>query len=270
MSVDLGYGIHMVTRAEWGARPPRYVNRIATPTPELWLHHTAGAGDDGPSDARAIQDYHMDVKGWSDIAYSFLVDDDGTVYEGRGAGVAGGHTAGHNTISHAICAMGNYEVQAAGPALLDAIRRLGAAGRDRGWWPGRLTGGHRDASGASTACPGRNLYAALSSLTFPTTEPPEDDVPAGPAVVNVQGVIYTFGRSANNELWYSVWDGDPATLSQVGWANLGGNLTSGPSATVTFDGKITVMARGTDGAVWARVYSGGVWGGWFKYGGLVA
>jgi len=259
VTIDLGYGVQLVTRAEWGARPPRYVNRIATPTPELWLHHTAGAGDDGPADVRDIQDYHMDVKGWSDIAYSYLVDDDGTVYQGRGAGVAGGHTEGHNTISHAICAMGNYETQTVGPVLLDAIRRLGAAGRDRRWWPGRFTGGHRDASGASTACPGRLLYAQLPNLAFPTSPPPLEVTVPGPNRVDV------FVRGTDNQLWHRWWS--TADAKWFEWEALGGVLTSDPAASWCGD-QLDVFARGTDAALYHIWYVDGVgWSGWEALGG---
>lgn len=122
---------------------------------------------------RAIQAYHQDVKGWNDIAYSFVIDPATlTIYEGRGAGIAGGHTEGHNTISHAICVMGNFENDKVPPGLVSLLREFIAYGDARGWWRS-LSGGHRDASGASTACPGRNLYATIPSIT---SEQDEDDM----------------------------------------------------------------------------------------------
>jgi len=164
--------MEIITREQWGARPPRHRNSITTPTSELWLHHAAGGvvvGDDHVSDAdlkriRAIQNYHMDVRGWSDIAYSFLMDPDGNVFEGRGTGVAGGHTRGHNTVSHAICIMGNYEEQAVDEDLLPRLAALVRHGASEGWWPSKITGGHRDASGAQTSCPGRALHAQISTI----------------------------------------------------------------------------------------------------------
>lgn len=169
--------IDIITRADWGARPPRHAYRIDTPTPELWLHHTAG-NHRGATGMRAIQNVHMDSRGWSDIAYSFVVDRiDLKVYEGRGAGVAGGHTRGHNRISHAICVMGNFETLIPQPALIDLLAELVAYGHERRWWPAEFTGGHRDASGASTACPGRNLYARIPDINQLATSR-EPNVPA--------------------------------------------------------------------------------------------
>lgn len=42
------------------------------------------------------------------VCFSFLVGGDGTVYEGRGWGVVGAHTKGHNHDSLGIAFMGNY------------------------------------------------------------------------------------------------------------------------------------------------------------------
>jgi len=106
----------------------------------------------------------MDSKGWSDIAYSYLMDPDGFVFEGRGAGVAGGHTAGQNTVSHAICIMGHYDIQPVDPDLVNRLVEFIVYGFLHKWWPIDLTGGHRDAPGASTSCPGKNLYALIPKI----------------------------------------------------------------------------------------------------------
>lgn len=162
----------IISRAEWGARPPRYRYRIPTPTAEHWLHHAAGSklpGDDRISDAdlrriRAIQDYHLDVRRWSDIAYSFLMDPDGNVFEGRGAGMAGGHTKGRNTVSHALCVMGNYDTQSVDSDLIPRIVQFVRFAHSQGWTPQVFTGGHRDAPDAETSCPGRNLYSKIPEI----------------------------------------------------------------------------------------------------------
>ena len=165
----------IISRAEWGARPARRRVTLRVPTPELWLHHTASE-QHGKGGVRAIQAYHMDVRGWQDIAYSFLVDDDGSIYEGRGAGVVGGHTAGHNSKSHAICLMGNMENRPPTQRAVDSVRWLRDYGDWRGWWPAHFTGGHRQASGASTACPGRYGMELLTRLRQPATPQEDDDM----------------------------------------------------------------------------------------------
>jgi hypothetical protein len=177
--------MEIVTRAEWGAKPARSRHYIDTPTPRLWIHHTAGALDQNGNgvwwdDVLGIQDFHMRPvseggRGWSDIAYSFLVGG-GQVFEGRGAGIAGGHTKGDNSSSHAICLIGSYDFMTPQPKDLRAIADLARHGREQGWW-GEITGGHRNAPGASTACPGRHLQAAIPELRALAGIPqPEDDM----------------------------------------------------------------------------------------------
>lgn len=175
--------VTIVTRAQWGARAPKSRRYIATPTRDLWLHHFAGDAWHGAAGMRACQNFHMNSRGWSDIAYSFCVDVDGTIFEGRGAGVAGGHTAGHNSTSHAISWMANTDATKPTRAMVEATARLAAHGQRSGWW-GDWTGGHREASGASTSCPGRYGMAALPEIRAltalyldeptPTTTPTEE------------------------------------------------------------------------------------------------
>jgi hypothetical protein len=163
-----------VTRAQWRARPPtsEFVSVSSMPTPRLWIHHS-GTEQHGPAALRDIQRYHQKTKGWKDIAYSFLVDDDGTIYEGRGVGIAGGATAGDNSRSHAICLLGNFETRPVTPAAWRTLVDLARHGRNAGWWK-PTCGGHRDAPGASTDCPGRYLYARLPDL--------RSEIVSGPAV----------------------------------------------------------------------------------------
>ena len=54
----------------------------------------------------AIQKYHQDVKKNKDVAYNFLIGEDGNVYEGRGYTTRGGHvpdwTPSKNTVRNSI------------------------------------------------------------------------------------------------------------------------------------------------------------------------
>ena len=185
----------IVPRSNWNARPPRSSTMIPLPAPRVWLHHTAGNEANGAAGMKAIQNFHMDGRGWADIGYSFVVDRVGGVYEGRGAGVQGAHTEGDNSRSHGICVIGNYESSMPPGATVSALRWLLRHGADQGWWPTpKFTGGHRNAPGASTACPGARLYAELGAINAPI--PKEDEMvyirkqgaPSG-AVYRVAGAI---------------------------------------------------------------------------------
>jgi hypothetical protein len=53
-----------------------------------------------------------------------------------------------------------------------------------------------------------------------------------------------------------------------GYENLGGVLTSAPSAASWAANRIDVVARGTDSAVWHRWWDGSQWLGWENLGGI--
>ena len=159
--------INIISRGSWGA-PPTPAAKISTPTREVWLHHTAG-NESGADGMRKLRSYAMNNhnEGFVDINYSFVIDPSGAIYEARGAGRDSASTVGHNQISHAICVMGNYEISTPSVAVIRSIATLLAHGAQQGWWKTpRLTGGHRDASGNSTACPGKNLYAKIPEINL--------------------------------------------------------------------------------------------------------
>jgi hypothetical protein len=52
-----------------------------------------------------------------------------------------------------------------------------------------------------------------------------------------------------------------------GWTSLGGNLTSAPTLDSQEDGIVNVFARGTDGSVQQRAWSGSAWTDWGSIGG---
>lgn len=148
MSLDI------VSRAQWGAKTP--TSRIATTwgrRTEFVVHHS-----EGPTNAsvRSIQDFHMGpARGWADVAYNFLVRDDGTIYEGRGWLTVGAHAIGHNTSGIGVCYIG---MNAPTDAAKHSIRALydyacGQAGHKL------LMRGHGQLSQNSTDCPGSKLLA---------------------------------------------------------------------------------------------------------------
>jgi len=126
----------ITSRAGWGADeskvddPPTY----NTDVKGVFVHHTDGANDyscaDSASVVRGIYAYHVDVEGWNDIGYNFLVDKCGTVFEGRAGGtdlpVLGAHTYGWNRESTGIAVLGNYVSTTASKAALTSIARIAA------------------------------------------------------------------------------------------------------------------------------------------------
>ena len=66
--------------------------------------------------------------GWDDIGYSFLVGDDGNIYEARGWDRVGAHTLGWNDKSKSIAVMGNFNYDLPSLLALKAINRLISCG----------------------------------------------------------------------------------------------------------------------------------------------
>ena len=171
------------SRAQWGADEsmrdgsPSYFEVHGG-----FVHHTVNANDykrkDVPAILRSIYAYHTQSRGWSDIGYNYLVDRFGRIWEGRYGGVdrpvVGAHTLNYNSYSFAMSAIGNYELVQPSAAMLQAYGalmawKLSLHGVSAGSTIQRIgsknfqaINGHRDA--ASTACPGKYLYAKLPEI----------------------------------------------------------------------------------------------------------
>jgi hypothetical protein len=83
----------------------------------LTVHHTAikVTGDERPAyeRMRALYAYHANSRGWGDIGYHFMIDEDGQIYEGRAGGryVVGGHAYCSNVATVGIALMGNFDIE---------------------------------------------------------------------------------------------------------------------------------------------------------------
>jgi hypothetical protein len=197
----------IITRAQWGADEslrsgePAYSASIKVGV----VHHTATTNSYSASTAsaqiRSIYAYHTRSLGWSDIAYNFLVDRDGRVYEGRYGGVdravLSAATGGFNRYTFSVSALGNYDEVGPPGAMVESIAQLMAwkfaihyadpngtseltsAGADTARYPAGQTVtvpnvmAHRDTN--VTGCPGRYLYAEMDYLRYRVKEL----VPAG-------------------------------------------------------------------------------------------
>jgi hypothetical protein len=169
------------TRSAWNARPFKGTPTVASKLDVAIVHHSAGSNGyssaEVPGIIAAIQRYHMDTNGWSDIAYNFVVDRFGRLWEGRQGGitraVVGGHSHGSNTGSTGICLLGTYDAVTPPQPVVDAIAgwaawKLGIHGVDvsssvvfNGTTRNRILG-HRDVR--ATACPGGRLYPKLGEI----------------------------------------------------------------------------------------------------------
>lgn len=158
-----------IPRAGWGARPPRSVSRNVD-SKGFAIHYSGADADEQSNHANCagrvknIQNFHMDGRKWTDIAYSFLICKHGVVFEGRGYGIrtaANGTNAG-NQSDLAICFLGDDtkdrdDITDAGrQGLREFIVRSRELGK-----VGNGLRGHRDWK--ATACPGDELYGWLKA-----------------------------------------------------------------------------------------------------------
>jgi hypothetical protein len=109
---------------------------------------------------RAIQRYHMEEKGWLDIAYSHVVCRHGYVFVGRGYGIrtAANGTREANDHYFAACFLGNDSVGRA-DVTREAHRAFGELIRDYRRRYRRAVRVRPHSAFVGTECPGRELKA---------------------------------------------------------------------------------------------------------------
>ena len=98
----------------------------------FFVHHTAGSNSyseaDVPGNVLGVCKFHVISRGWDDIAYNFLIDKYGNIWEGRAGGIdkgiQGGHTKGFSTYSVGVAFIGTYSTIAPSPAAETALQSL--------------------------------------------------------------------------------------------------------------------------------------------------
>ncbi|KAM9113726.1 peptidoglycan-recognition protein SC2-like [Pangshura tecta] len=155
----------IVSRSQWGARPPRSRDPLSTPVPYVIIYHTAGSSCTSQASCsqlvRGIQDYHMDSNGWADIGYNFLIGEDGRVYEGRGWSTVGAHASGWNSVSLGFSFLGTFSSRTPNAAALNAAQDLIRCAVNRGSLSSSYAlKGHRNVK--ATESPGEALYNVIT------------------------------------------------------------------------------------------------------------
>jgi len=176
----------IVLRSQWGARAPKARTSLRTALGNTIHWEGPGLGAYGHGDCpglvRRIQDFHMDVRGWHDIAYNSVECRHGVIYEGRWLGTrsgANGTNAG-NASSYAHCVLMGTGDELTAEAMI-AVRRV--VDLFRGSGSGSRLWAHRDWK--ATACPGDDLTAFVrAGLPIPTSTPPPPAVLPQPPSTN--------------------------------------------------------------------------------------
>lgn len=120
------------SRSAWGARAANSSASYGSTVRLAVVHHSDGSNDYSPGAVpgiiRSIQAFHMDGRGWSDIAYNFVVDKYGGLWEGRGGGidrpVVGAHAMGFNTNSVGVMVLGDYTSATPTGAAIESVSKV--------------------------------------------------------------------------------------------------------------------------------------------------
>jgi len=158
--VDLGPGPRIISRKEWGAKPPvlgvgrqyeyitatattqtffgtTYDRPVAVPT-DLAKHyntitvHHAGNGDNYMN-IKELQKKEQSA-GYADIPYHFAIDSKGNIFEGRPINVKGSHVKGGNTGNIGIVLLTDLDTENKGlgsvESIIEAVTGNGGASKE--------------------------------------------------------------------------------------------------------------------------------------------
>lgn len=164
-------GISVNPREAWATdRPP--LGPLETEDVRfLIVHHSAShnghTGADAPEILRSFYDYHTSNKrGWNDIAYNFLIDADGGIWEGRAGSldgpVAGDATGGNQGFTQLVCIIGDYSEVRPSQASLSSLVALLA------WLADRYQVSTAPGSEVTFTSRGSNKHPSGTSVTTPT------------------------------------------------------------------------------------------------------
>jgi hypothetical protein len=214
----------IITRKQWGADESLRGSTTYNATVKaITIHHTATSNDYTAATAaaqiRGIYAYDTKGLGWSDIAYNFLVDKFGRVYEGRAGSITravrGAHAMGFNTNTMGISALGNYQTARPPAVMVDSIAKvagwklsqygvdpsattkLTSAGGTGTKYPTGATAtlptlnAHQNTS--YTLCPGQYLYPLMATIRSKATLYAKSSVTTAPAPVTTAKLFAAYG-----------------------------------------------------------------------------
>jgi hypothetical protein len=163
--VEHGYGLFILPDPD-DIDMSKYVEVETMNKPEkIILHHSLTDDNEVLSDFEAIRQYHMNVKGWKDIGYHYVIEkvhNKVIVRKGRDEKEIGAHTKGQNDRSIGICLVGNFDEDYVPSTMLEALVNLINDIRDR--YGDLPIEGHFKY--ANKTCPGKKFpWKAVEKMT---------------------------------------------------------------------------------------------------------
>ncbi|XP_008565865.1 PREDICTED: peptidoglycan recognition protein 4 [Galeopterus variegatus] len=230
----------MVSRQEWGAGAVGCSTRLTMPVDILVIHHVPGLECHNQTICsqrlRELQVYHTHNNSSCDVAYNFLVGDDGRVYEGVGWNVQGVHTQGYNNVSLGFAFFGTKEGHSPSPAALSTMEGLISYAVQKGYLSSRyiqplLVKGEnclapRQKASLKKACPS---IVPRSAWGAGETHCPKLNLPAKYTII-----IHTAGRTCNmsDECRLLVQDIQSLFMDRVKSCDIGYNFLVGQDGVI--------------------------------------
>jgi len=168
---DLGFmkgKVTLMRRAEWTKGAPiAWRLREGGRFDRITIHHQGGKTNKTLNRNAVVAEIDSVYAGhrhknYGDIAYHFIVDYAGRVWEGRSLAYEGAHVSHNNKNNIGILVLGNFEKQEPSKDSLESMKKLAVVLRSRFGIKHHRVYGHRDI-GASL-CPGRNLYPHVVAI----------------------------------------------------------------------------------------------------------
>ncbi|MFW5703637.1 MAG: peptidoglycan recognition family protein [Patescibacteria group bacterium] len=170
----------ILPRSEWNAREPLsepeegYYAERRRPIRYIGIHHT-----DTPKtySIGPMQEYHINMKGWGDIAYHYLIDHEGNIYEGRDTSKCSDTASDSDNYKGTLCSIinialigdfsGSHEL---GETQMQALQQLTAWVAQRYDISRSNVRGHKDfiledePAYGQINCPGDNVYSRMNEI----------------------------------------------------------------------------------------------------------
>lgn len=235
-------GLTINPRSAWAIDRPPKGPLFAEDVRFLLVHHTASRVGHTPEQApgilRSFYDYHTSAeKGWNDIAYNFLIDSGGGIWEGRSGSIAGSvagdATGGNQGFSQLVCLIGDFNASNPSGAAVGSLIGLLAWLADKhgvstvpgsqvsftskgsNLWPAGSTvtaatiTGHRAMS--ATSCPGSNLNQLVTTSLTADVHAVRTGTPATSPSTSVPATVVESSTSSTSAPTSTSVDQGPTT-----------------------------------------------------------
>ena len=162
--------IQAYSRQKWHARPVIASRmKLMNGVERITVHHEGNPQPNfavSPKDVEKainkIQKVHFKVLRAGDIAYHYIIDRAGRVWQGRDIRYQGAHAKHNNRHNIGIMCLGNFELQEPSGLQVASLEALCRSLMQGYSIPPEKLYGHRELK--STACPGRNLFPYVKKI----------------------------------------------------------------------------------------------------------